>query len=397
MEGLNLEEIKQLHRSYLFQNYGREDVCFERGEGEHLFDIGDCRYLDFVAGIAVNALGHNHPAMVEAISRQARRLIHTSNLYYIKEQAELGEAIASIVPWPLAVSLFVNSGAEANEGALKLACKRTGRRRFVATANSFHGRTSVALSATGQKKYQAGFEPLISQAFDFIEYGSVEGLKSAITADTAALIMEPIQGEGGIKVPSLEFVRTARDLCTDRGAMLIMDEVQTGLCRTGRWFGFEHYGIVPDIITLAKALGGGYPIGAIVSSMEASKAFTPGSHGTTFGGNPLGCAVATAVIRTMKQEKLAERANRKGEEWMSRLRGIGADSPLVKEVRGKGLMIGVEMEGDRAKEFKDFAFQRKQLVNVAGGSTVRLVPPLIVSDQSMAALNESLRSFLTRP
>jgi acetylornithine aminotransferase/acetylornithine/N-succinyldiaminopimelate aminotransferase len=397
MEGLSLEEIKQLHRSYLFQNYGREDVCFERGEGEYLYDIGNCRYLDFVAGIAVNALGHNHPAMVEAISRQARKLIHTSNLYYIKEQAELGEAIASIVPWPLAVSLFVNSGAEANEGALKLACKRTGRPRFVATVNSFHGRTSVALSATGQKKYQSGFEPLISQAFDFIEYGSVEGLKSAISTDIAALIMEPIQGEGGIKVPSLEFVRTARDLCTDKGAMLIMDEVQTGLCRTGRWFGFEHYGIVPDIITLAKALGGGYPIGAVVSTMEVSKAFTPGSHGTTFGGNPLGCAVATAVIRTMKQEKLAERANRKGEEWMARLRGICAGSPLVKDVRGKGLMIGVEMEGERAKEFKDYAFQRKQLVNVAGGSTVRLVPPLIISDQSMASLNESLRSFLTRP
>jgi acetylornithine aminotransferase/acetylornithine/N-succinyldiaminopimelate aminotransferase len=397
MEGLNLEEIKQLHKSYLFQNYGREEVCFERGEGEYLYDIGNCRYLDFVAGIAVNALGHNHPAMVEAIASQARRLIHTSNLYYIKEQAELGEAIASIVPWPLAVSLFVNSGAEANEGALKLACKHTGRPRFVATANSFHGRTSVALSATGQKKYQSGFEPLLSPAFDFIDYGDVEQLKSAVTQDTAALIMEPIQGEGGIRVPSREFMRTARDICTDQGALLIMDEVQTGLCRTGRWFGFEHFGIVPDIVSLAKALGGGYPIGAVVSSMEISKTFVPGSHGTTFGGNPLGCAVATAVIRTMKQERLAERANQKGEEWISRLRSITKDSPLVKEVRGKGLMIGVEMEGERANEFKRFAFQRKQLVNVAGGSTLRLVPPLIVSDQSMAALNESLRSFLTRP
>ena len=397
MTGLNLEEIKQLHKSYLFQNYGREEVCFDHGEGEYLFDIGNCRYLDFVAGIAVNALGHNHPAIVEAVTRQASKLIHTSNLYYIREQAELGEAIASIVPWPLAVSLFVNSGAEANEGALKLACKRTGRPRFVSAGNSFHGRTSVALSATGQLKYQSGFEPLLSRAFDFIEFDNVEQLKSAVTAETAALILEPIQGEGGIKVPSQEFMRTARDVCTDKGAMLIIDEVQTGLCRTGRWFGFEHFGIVPDIVTMAKALGGGYPIGAIVSSMEISKTFVPGSHGTTFGGNPLGCEVATAVIRTMKREKLAERADLKGTEWMSKLRSISKDSALVKEVRGKGLMIGVEMEGERANEFKAYAFQRKQLVNVAGGRTVRLVPPLIIGDQSIAALNETMRSFLTRP
>ncbi|MEM0448635.1 MAG: aspartate aminotransferase family protein [Methanomassiliicoccales archaeon] len=397
MERLGLEDIKQLYKAYLFQNYGREEVCFDRGEGEYLFDIGNCRYIDFVAGIAVNALGHNHPAIVEAIERQARRLIHVSNLYYTKEQAELGEAIASIAPWPLAVSLFVNSGAEANEGALKLACKSTGRSRFVATLNSFHGRTAIALSATGQKKYQSGFEPLLSKAFDFVEYGSVEGLKSAVTGDTAALILEPIQGEGGVRIPSREFVRAARDICSDKGALLIMDEVQTGLCRTGRWFGFEHFGIVPDIMTLAKALGGGYPIGAIVSSMEIAKAFTPGSHGTTFGGNPLGCAVATAVINTMKKEKLAERAAQKGEEWIQRLRTLSQDSPMVKEVRGKGLMIGVEMEGERAKEFKEFAFRRKQLVNVAGGNTVRLVPPLIISEHSMNALNESLRCFLTRP
>jgi acetylornithine/N-succinyldiaminopimelate aminotransferase len=397
MSELNLEEIKQLHKSYLFQNYGREEVCFDHGQGEYLFDIGNCRYLDFVAGIAVNALGHDHPAVVQAIIKQAPRLIHTSNLYYIKEQAELGEAIASIVPWPLAVSLFVNSGAEANEGALKLACKRTGRPRFVAAKNSFHGRTSVALSATGQPKYQSGFEPLLSKAFDFIDYGNVEQLKSTITSETAALILEPIQGEGGVIVPSQEFMRTARDVTVDKGALLIMDEVQTGLCRTGRWFGFEHFGIVPDIITIAKALGGGYPIGAIVSSIEISKTFTPGSHGTTFGGNPLGCAVATAVISTMKSQKLAERANLKGEEWMAKLRSVSSGSPLVKEVRGKGLMIGIEMEEGRANEFKAYAFQRKQLVNVAGGSTVRLVPPLIIGDQSISALNETMRSFLTRP
>jgi len=395
--GLTLEEVKQLHASYLFQNYSREDVCFDHGEKEHLFDIGNVRYVDFVAGIAVNVLGHNHPAIVEAASNQVRRMLHVSNLYYVKEQAELGEAIASIVPWPLAVSLFVNSGAEANEAALKLAFKRTGRTRFVAARNSFHGRTSGSLSATGQKKYQAGYEPLLSKAFEFIDYGSVEELKGAINNETAGLILEPIQGEGGIIVPSMEFMRAARDLCTDNGALLIMDEVQTGFGRTGRMFGFEHFGIVPDIVTLAKALGGGFPIGAIVSSMELSKTFTPGSHGTTFGGNPLGCAIATAVINTIKKDKLVERSNLKGEEWRAALRSIAKEKSMVKDIRGKGLMIGIEMADERAKELQAYAFQRKQLINVAGGKVVRLVPPLILSDQSISSFNETFRSFLTRP
>jgi acetylornithine aminotransferase/acetylornithine/N-succinyldiaminopimelate aminotransferase len=315
----------------------------------------------------------------------------------VKEQAELGEAIASIVPWPLAVSLFVNSGAEANEAALKLAFKRTGRTRFVAARNSFHGRTSGSLSATGQKKYQAGYEPLLSKAFEFIDYGSVEELKGAINNETAGLILEPIQGEGGIIVPSREFMRAARDLCTDNGALLIMDEVQTGFGRTGRMFGFEHFGIVPDIVTLAKALGGGFPIGAIVSSMELSKTFTPGSHGTTFGGNPLGCAIATAVINTIKKDKLVERSNLKGEEWRAALRSIAKEKSMVKDIRGKGLMIGIEMADERAKELQAYAFQRKQLINVAGGKVVRLVPPLILSDQSISSFNETFRSFLTRP
>ncbi|MDD1743452.1 MAG: acetylornithine/succinylornithine family transaminase, partial [Methanomassiliicoccales archaeon] len=352
-----LDNVERLSSSYLFQNYGREEVCFEHGEREFLFDLDDRRYTDFVAGIAVNALGHNHPAIVDTIAAQAKRLVHVSNLYYIKEQAELGEAIASIVPWPLAVSLFVNSGAEANEAALKLAAKRTDRPRFVSTKNSFHGRTSASLSATGQTKYQQGFEPLLSRAFDFIDYGSVEQLKSMVNRDTAAFMVEPIQGEGGIIIPSQEFMRTARDICTDVGAMLIIDEVQTGFGRTGKWFGFEHFGIVPDIMTVAKALGGGYPIGAIVSSLEISKTFTPGSHGTTFGGNPLGCAVATSVIGAIKQERLVERSAEKGEAWMKNLRAITKDHEQVRDIRGKGLMIGIEMEGEKAKEFQRFAFQ----------------------------------------
>ena len=392
-----LDDVKKLSSSYLFQNYGREEICFEHGDREFLFDLSDQRYTDYVAGIAVNALGHNHSAIVDTIAAQAKRLVHVSNLYYIKEQAELGEAIASIVPWPLAVSLFVNSGAEANEAALKLAAKRTARPRFVATRNSFHGRTAASLSATGQTKYHQGFEPLLTKAFDFVDYGDVEQLKAAVDRETAALMIEPIQGEGGIIVPSQEFMRTARDVCSDAGAMLIIDEVQTGFGRTGKWFGFEHFGIVPDIMTVAKALGGGFPIGAIVSSTEIAKTFTPGSHGTTFGGNPLGCAVATAVIGAIKQERLVERSDQKGREWAKDLRDIATEHEQVREVRGKGLMIGIEMEGERAKEFQRYAFKRRQLVNVAGGKTIRLVPPLIISDQSISSFNESLRSFLTAP
>ncbi len=393
---MELEDVKRLGASYLFQNYAREDVCFERGEGEFLFDLGNCRYIDYVAGIAVNCLGHNHPAIVKAVTEQAKRLIHVSNLYQVKEQVELGEAIASIVPWPLSVSLFVNSGAEANEAALKLAAKRTGRAKFVSTKNSFHGRTAGALAATGQTKYQIGFEPLLSKAFQYIDYQSVEELKESVTKDTAAFILEPLQGEGGVVLGDKDFMKAARDVCTDTGALLIMDEVQTGFGRTGRWFGFEHFGIVPDVVSCAKALGGGYPIGAIISSHEIAKSFTPGSHGTTFGGNPLGCAVATAVINTLKKDKLVERSAVKGEEWMGRLRSLSKNKSWVKEIRGKGLMIGIEMEDERAKELKTYAFSRKQLTNVAHGTTFRLVPPLIISDQSMRAFDLTFESFLTR-
>jgi acetylornithine/N-succinyldiaminopimelate aminotransferase len=392
---MDINDVKQLYSSYLFQNYAREDVCFERGEKEFLWDIDGRRFIDLVAGIAVNALGHNHPAIVEAATAQVRKLVHVSNLYYVKEQTELGEAIASVAPWPLALSLFVNSGAEANEAALKLASRHTKRSAFVAAKNSFHGRTAGALSATGQQKYQVGFEPLLSKAFHFVEYGDVEQLKGAVTEQTAALILEPIQGEGGIIVPPTEFMRAARDVCTDKGALFIMDEVQTGWGRTGRMFGFQHFGIVPDVVACAKALGGGFPIGAIVSTAEIAKSFPPGSHGTTFGGNPLGCAIATAVVNTIRDQKLPERAAVKGEEWMTRLRSIAQGKNIVTDVRGKGLMIGVEM-GEAAKDLQRYAFSRQQLVNVCASKVLRLVPPLIVGDDSMRAFSETFSAYLVR-
>jgi len=390
---MDSKQVAELSSYYLFQNYGRETICFSHGQGEFLWDLEGNRYTDYVAGIAVNCLGHAHPELVKAISEQASRLIHVSNLYQIQEQADLGEALASIAPSPLGKSLFCNSGAEANEAALKLAVKHTGREKVIACRNSFHGRTSATLSVTGQEKYQKGFEPLLSKNIEFVDYNSVEELKSKVNGNTAAVILEPVQGEGGVLPASQEYFRTVRDVCTDAGALMIVDEVQTGMGRTGKWFGFQHFGVVPDIISLAKALGGGVPIGAIMTSPDIARTFTPGTHGTTFGGNPLACAAANAVIHAMKKEKLVERAAELGEGWKNELRAIGSGHPEIADVRGLGLMIGVEM-GDLAKEFQKFALGKRLLVNVSAGKVLRLVPPLIITDASVNDLNSALRVFL---
>jgi len=390
---MDINEVRELDHQFLFQNYGRQDLCFDHGEREFLYDLSGKRYIDLVAGIAVNSLGYSHPDIVRTICEQAGRLIHVSNLYLVKEQALAAEAVASIAPAPLGAVMFCNSGAEANEAALKLAVKTTGRGRVVSTKNSFHGRTSVTLSATGQPKYQSGFEPLLPKVFDFVDYGSAEQLKSAITKDTAAVIFEPIQGEGGIIPASEEFVRTARDLCDERGALMIVDEVQTGMGRTGKWFGFQHYDVVPDIVTMAKALGSGVPIGACLSTREIASTFKPGTHGTTFGGNPLATAVARTVIEVMKRDKLVERSAGLGARWAQELRSIAVHGGKVADVRGRGLMIGLEM-GEEARRFQEFALKAGILVNVCGGRVVRMVPPLIVSEASVQELNKALRNFL---
>ncbi len=390
---MRVEEVKHLSETFLFQNYSREDVCFERGKGEMLYDPEGNEYLDLVAGIAVNVLGHSHPAVVKAACEQAGRLVHVSNLYQIREQALLAEALASTMPPSLCRSMFVNSGAEANEAALKLAVKKTGRGRFVSARNSFHGRTSASLSATGQPKYQAGFEPLLSRSFDFVDFGDAEQLKAAVTSETAGIILEPIQGEGGIVVPPADYLRTARDVCDEKDALLILDEVQTGLARTGRMYAFEHSGIVPDIVTLAKALGGGFPIGAMVSSDEVSKAFSSGTHGSTFGGNPFVCTIARTVVETIVTDGLDKRARDLGERWISELRSLSPEKGVT-EVRGKGLMIGIEMP-EAAKEFQRYAFERRILVNVCAGKVVRLVPPLILSENAVTRFNDLFAAFLS--
>ena len=390
---MKFEEVKELSSKYLFQNYGRIDLSFTHGEGCYLFDSQGRKYLDLVAGIAVNSIGYSHPDFVQAMQEQVSKLLHVSNLYYVEEQARLAEKIASITPDGLDRTLFVNSGAEANEGALKLAVRYTGRKKVMAALNGFHGRTAAALGATGQTKYQASFEPLISSAYEYYDYGDIESVKHMISKDVAALIVEPIQGEGGVRTASPEFFKALRDICTDSGALMIVDEVQTGLGRTGKWYGIQNFDVTPDIITMAKALGGGTPIGAVTSTEEISKVMTPGTHGTTFGGNPLVTAAGCSVIDIMKKEKLVEHAREIGQRWMDDIMGIGSDK--IVQVRGYGLMIGIEMDSNEtASMVQAVCRENGVLVNVCHGNTVRLIPPLIINDSEKDTFTKILKESL---
>jgi acetylornithine aminotransferase/acetylornithine/N-succinyldiaminopimelate aminotransferase len=328
---------------------------------------------------------------VKEMQDQVSKMVHVSNLFYVSEQAELGEKLASVTPKGLNRSLFVNSGAEANEGAMKLAVRYTKRGKIMSAYNGFHGRTSASLGATGQTKYQETFEPLISNAFRYYNFGDLESVKSVIDKDTAALLLEPIQGEGGVVTASKEFFKGVRDLCTDNGTMMVVDEVQTGIGRTGKWFGMEHYNVIPDIMTLAKGLGGGVPIGAVVTTDEISKVMTPGTHGTTFGGNPLVSKSAYAVLNIIEKEGLVENARKTGKEWMSDLKAVKSEK--IKDVRGQGFIIGVEFDSnDTAAYVKSTMLKKGMLVNICHGSVLRLIPPLILNkvqkDAFMSAFKE---------
>ena len=375
---MDFNTVKNLTEKYLFPNYGRMDVAFERGENCYLYDTTGKQYLDTVAGIAVNSLGHSHPEWVKAMRDQVSHLVHVSNLYHIEEQAMLAQRLNTITPDSITRSLFCNSGAEANEGALKTAVRYTKRKKVLSALNGFHGRTSASLGATGQTKYQASFEPLISDAFHYYTYNDLESVKEQMDRDTAAVMLEGIQGEGGVIVATQEFVKGVRDLCSDYGALMIVDEVQTGVGRTGKWWCMEHYDVVPDIITTAKGLAAGMPIGAVMTTDEIASVMTPGTHGTTFGGNPLVCASACSVIDIINRSRILDNVNRVSEQWMKELKAL--KSPKIKEVRGMGFLIGVELQDEAtAAAVKKFMFDHNILINVAHGKTVRLIPPLIFS------------------
>jgi acetylornithine/N-succinyldiaminopimelate aminotransferase len=378
----DLEQIRSAESEFVMQTYGRQPVAFVRGEGALLYDTSGREILDFVAGIAVMSVGHSHPAVVEAIREQAGALTHVSNLYYTEPQVRLAERLHGLVGW--GKTFFANSGAEANECAVKLARKHTCRDgdrtriKVVAALGSFHGRTIATLAATGQPKKHLAFSPLPGE-FVHVPLNDVAALEQAVSNDCSAILLEVVQGEGGVVPATPEFLTAARRLCDERGSILIFDEVQTGLGRTGTWFAFQHAGVQPDIVTLAKALGGGLPIGACVAREEVAASFGPGDHATTFGGGPVPCSAALAVLDVIEKEDLVSNAAAMGDRLVKTLREKTAGIPAVKEVRGLGLLVAVALAEDRAAEVVAGCLDRGLLVNNVTPSVIRLSPPLNVN------------------
>ena len=376
------EELIRGARQYLMDTYARYPLALARGQGTKVFDVEGREYLDFLAGVAVNVLGHCHPKVTLALQQQAQHLIHTSNLFYTEPQVKLAQVL---VDHSFAGKVFFcNSGAEANEAAIKLARRwahakdGAGRYEIISMLNSFHGRTLATLTATGQDKVQKGFEPL-PEGFRYVPFNDVEALSKAVTARTAGILVEVVQGEGGVRVATPAFLKACRDISRERGALLMLDEVQTGIGRTGKLFAYEHFGITPDVMTLAKGLGGGVPIGACLATDDAAKAFTPGSHASTFGGNPLACAAALAVLEVILEDQdIVGQCARLGEYFMKGLLDLKGRCPAVTDVRGLGLLIGVEVTLD-ARELVHDLRKRGILANATSEHVLRFVPPLIVT------------------
>ena len=382
---------------HLMTTYASMDVTFDHGEGALLWDTDGKQYLDALAGIAVCGLGHAHPAVTSAISEQASKLIHTSNLYRIENQQLLADELCRLSG--LDRVFFSNSGAEANEAAIKIA-RMYGNTRGISSPsiivmeNSFHGRTMATLSATGNRNVQAGFEPLV-QGFIRAPFNNIEAIDNIAgnSSNVVAIMVEPIQGESGIVVPDADYLNKLRRICDDNDWLLILDEIQTGMGRTGKWFAYQHNGIVPDIMTLAKSLGNGVPIGACVANHKAADVMKPGSHGSTFGGNPLACAAGLAVIKTIAQENLVERAATAGKLLHDKLVQALASVAGVTEIRGQGLMIGIQLEKP-CKQLMAEALQRGLLISVQSEHVIRLLPPLTISDEQIDTITGKLSSLV---
>jgi len=386
----------------LMATYNRLPVTFTQGQGVWLTDTDGKRYLDAVAGIAVCSLGHAHPAVTAAVCEQAGKLVHTSNLYRIVHQDQLGEQLVKLAGMDRV--FFSNSGAEANEAAIKLA-RLHGRKKdvvkptIVVMENSFHGRTMATLTATGNRKVQAGFEPLVP-GFVRVPYGDIEALETVVAnnPDIVAILVEPVQGEGGVNIPPTDYLQKIRALCDAHDWLMMLDEIQTGMGRTGKLFAFQHADITPDVMTLAKALGNGVPIGACLAKGAAAELFGPGNHGSTFGGNPLACAAALSVLDTMVESHLWEQSAKLGEHLLSGFGTTLSGTAGVVNIRGIGAMIGIELDRPCA-ELVDRALARGLLINVTADSVVRLLPPLVMNtdeaDQLVRELSELITQFLS--
>lgn len=380
-------EWTERYQGSVMNTFGTPQRVLVRGEGSYVWDADGNRYLDLLAGIAVNALGHGHPAILEAVTTQLSTLGHTSNFFATEPQIRLAEKLVGLVGHDARV-FFTNSGTEANEAAFKVT-RRTGRTKIVVAEGSFHGRTMGSLALTSKEAYRAPFEPLPGDV-TFIPYGDVAALEAAIDDTTAAFLVEPIQGEAGVVVPPEGYLAAAREITSSHGALLWLDEVQTGVGRTGAWFAYSESGIVPDLVTLAKGLGGGLPIGACVAIGDAATLLQPGNHGTTFGGNAVSTAAALAVISTIESEKLLDHVVTIGDQLR---RGL-ADHPLVAEVTGRGLLVGVVLREPLAAEVQQAALAAGLILNNATPERLRLAPPLILSEDQAAEAVTIIRGVL---
>ncbi len=385
---------------YIMNTYNRFPVVLRKGRGMKVWSSDGKEYLDFVGGVAVNILGHCHPRVVVAIQKQAQRLLHVSNYYYIEPQIKLAKLL---VEHSFADKVFFcNSGAEANEAAIKLARKyskeQISPKRFeiITAKNSFHGRTLATLTATGQEKFQKGFEPLVP-GFKYVPFNDINAISKAMTKDTCAIMLEPIQGEGGVRLPDQNYLKGVRELCNEHNMLLILDEIQTGMGRTGKFFAYENFEITPDIMTLAKGLGGGVPIGAMLATDKVASAFQPGNHATTFGGNPLVCAAAVATIETLLEDGFVlDQCSRMSKYFRKKLEQLMEEFPsLIIEVRGKGLLLGMEMTRDGDPIVKA-CLEKGVLINCAAGNVLRFIPPLIVQQKDIDRLIDVLEEVFLK-
>lgn len=384
---------------YYLPVFKRNKLVFDHGEGCYLYDVDGNKYLDFLAGIAVNAFGYNYKKLVDAISEQAGKIMHCSNYFYTEVQADAVELIAEVTKMDKV--FLCNSGAEANEGAIKFARKygykkNVNKYKIISAVHSFHGRTMATLTATGQPHYQEGFAPLPA-GYEYVPYGDLEALKAKMDENVCAVILEPIQGEGGVHVAPEGYLKAVREICDKNEALVVFDEIQCGMARSGKWFAWEHENVKPDVITLAKAIGGGFPMGAFCVSEKYANVLTYGDHGSTFGGNPLSCAAVKATIAEMKALDMPNKVAEKGEYLKAGLMKLKEKYPeKIKEVRGRGLMLGMEVTKPGATIVAD-ALEKGLIINCTAENVIRLVPPLIVSkeqmDTALSILDEAIETF----
>lgn len=386
---MNTQDLIKIEDDYFINTFTRQPIVLDHGEGVKVTDIDGKEYLDMFAGIAVNTLGHNHPALVEAIQAQAEKLIHISSIYYNEPALIYAKKLIDRTNFDRI--FYANSGAEANEGAIKLAVKYTGKSEIISTVDSFHGRTIMTLAATGHEEYHEPFKAVMPQGFINVEYNNLDAIEEAITENTAAIIVEPVQGEGGVNVPDIGYLKGIEKICKENDIVFIVDEVQTGFGRCGTLFAHELFGVRPDIMTMAKGIGGGVPMGGILATEKVAGGFAPGDHGTTFGGGPLVCAAANAILDTFDEENILDNVNEVGKYFLSELKKL--DKEIIADVRGLGLMAGVELTKPGA-EYVDKLREAGFLINCTAGNVLRFLPPLIITKEEIDAFVKALDEIL---